>query len=316
MPRFISPYDRSDDFWESGWGVKIILILTAGIPALLLHIAVIWVFLFLLSNPTPRKLMPEDYLIVDFLGDQLPQAGAAPEAPVDKDLKGPDVVEATQSAPATPQPFTPSTPEAIAPPPDVIPLGPKAPETPPKIEKKSPPPKVTPPKVREDPPPKKADPKPNPDAELNKTLAELRRKVEARENQEAEGTHVNIAKAEGSGSGEGSQAAGSRGDVRLDPRIASYYRHIHDIIRNNWSWVSSPDTDESKLETEVGVVIEPNGRISSIKITRTSGNSDYDLSVARAVNKSNPFPALPPVFEGRSHSIILRFKPADLRGAQ
>lgn len=312
MTSFISPYSRRDNFWESGLGPKILLMLSAGIPAILLHIAVIWVFLFL-ADSSSRKLGPDDYITVQLLGELMPAAPAAPPAPVDKNIKTPDVVEAPKSAPDIAQPFTPSTPEVITAPPEVIPLGPQAKEKPPEIKKATPKPVVTPPKVREDPPPKKVEPKPNPDAELNKSLAALQRKVEAQKNQDAQGTHVNTAISEGAGTGEGSQNSGSTDGARLDPRIASYYNHLRDIIRQNWFWVSPQGTDESKLVTVVEALIEPNGVIKLIKIVRPSGNQDFDLSVIKAINKSNPFPALPPVFEGRSHNVTLRFRPADLR---
>ena len=316
MSRITSPYDRHDGLMKSSPGVKLIMLSTAGLLSVGLHIVVLWVFLFLLSSPSSLRLGPEDYINVQLLGGEIPSAPAAPDVPVNPDLKGPDVVEATKSDPTLNQPtFAPT--EAVPSSGEVIPLGPVAPEKPPEITKKAAPPKVTVPKVQPDPPPKKAETKPNQDAELNKTLAALQRKVEAdkqREAQDAEKYNINSQTA--GGSGEGSQSTGSSSGARIDPRMSQYFAHIQEIVERNWSWTSLPGIDESKLKALVEITIEPNGRISALKVVKSSGNQEFDHSVLRAINRSNPLPAPTPVFEGKTVKVILDCTPEQFRRSQ
>lgn len=318
MSRVISPYDRQDALLESGSGLMVAILITAALcVSLVLHALVLWVFLFLLSGPPSTKKAPEDFIIVQLLGDTMPAAPAAPAAPVDPDLKGPDVVEASQSDPVQNQPAMEPPSDTILPPTsEVIPLGrPKVPDKPPQITKKAPPPEVkAPPKVIEKKdPPKKTEAAPNPDAELNKTLAELRRKVEAEQQEAQNASHYNTAISRGEGSGEGSQDSGSTAGVRLDPERERYYRHVRDIVRNNFSWTSPSGTDESKLVTTVDVPVQVDGSFKEIRVFKSSGNQDFDIAVARAINLSNPLPPLPPVFGGQAVTMRLQFKPGDLR---
>lgn len=313
MPRVKSPYDRQDTFLESKSGViYTILVLMALIGSIVLHLAILWVFLFLLSGPSPSKNKIEDYLIVQ-LGEVIPAAPAAPDVPVDPNIKGPDVVKAPSSEPETAQPPTPFTPpETVVAQNEVIPIGPEAP---PKLEKKSPPPETkVPPVVKEKPkePPKKQPPKqPNPDAELNKSLEKLRRKVEADKlaaTQTAENYNINTPA--GAGDGAGSQPAGTPG-FQLDPEMANYLSHVRDVIRSNFSWATPPGLDENRLLTRLEVTIRPGGDIVLIKIVKPSGNKNFDDAVILALNKSNPLPQLP---SGRpTMEVELIFRPKDLR---
>jgi TonB family protein len=83
----------------------------------------------------------------------------------------------------------------------------------------------------------------------------------------------------------------------VPPEKARYYRHIKDIVRQNW--VPPLAALDNTLEAHFMITIEPDGHVSASKLLKSSGNNEFDISVERAVNKST-FPALPPVFEGKA----------------
>jgi len=266
-----------------------------------------FLFFFLPRWADQRKADLGEVVTVQLLGSLSPPAPAAPPAPVNPKLKGPDVVEAPRSDPPPAQPPQPQ-PQAstLIAPAKVIPLGPKAPEK--SALQKTPvaPPKVTPPEVKADPPPRPSRPKPNPDEEINKRIAALERKVEADQADAAIDSRLfDIAKRQGQGQGESSETSGgTSGGQRVHPEKEAYYRHIRDIVKSNW--IPPPGSLATGLQAIFIIKIEPSGRVSGLNLNRSSGNSDYDLSVQRAIGLSN-LPPLPPIFEGRADTPGLRF---------
>ncbi len=279
--------------------------------SVILHVFIGWLFLLVLPDLLEaRRQSREDFITVQLLGDLAPPAPAAPaDIPVNPEAKGPDVVEAPRSAGERAPQITPPAPDTLAAPADVVPLGPKALEKPPVIKKKAtPPPKVTPPKV-EKPKPKA----PSLDDQIASRLRKVERRVEGREQPPADSNMVNRNIAEGRGQGEGSESGGATGGARVDPRKMAYYRHIRDIVVSNWV---TPISYSANSTLDYKLVIQPNGHLSSVEQARSSGDPDLDISLVRAINKSNPFPPLPEVFENRPETIILRFNPDDVRRLQ
>ena len=280
------------------------LLLSAG-----LHVLLGGFLLFLMPRWESSRKPNIEVVTVRLLGSLSPPAPAAPPAPVDPNLKGPDVVEAPRGDPALAQPPQPSPLLAPA---EVIPLGPKAPEKP--LLQKTPtaPPKVTPPQVKPDPPKPAPKPKPNPDAELNKRMEELKRKQEAdRLDAEIQSRLMDLKKRQGQGFGESSElGGGATGGQRVHPEKEAYYRRVKDIVRHNW--LPPPMALAAGLETLFVIKIEPNGRVSALRMDRSSGNPDYDRSVERAIRMST-LPPLPPIFEGLADTPGLRFGEEELR---
>jgi len=281
------------------------LLLSAGLHVLLGGFLVF----FLPQWAESRKAALGEVITVQLLGSLSPPAPAAPPAPVDPDLKGPDVVEAPQSDPALNQPVPPPQPSALTAPAEVIPLGPKAPEKPVLQKTTAAPPKVTPPKVVADPPPK---PKPNSDAEIKRRMDELKRKREA-EQAEADITAavVNIQKNLGRGQGESSEAGGGVSvGQRVHPEKEAYYIQVRNIVERNW--IQPAGTMAAGLQAIFTIKVEPDGRISGVRLDRSSGNLDFDRSVQRAIGISI-LPPLPPIFEGRFDTPSFDFDPDKMR---
>ena len=282
------------------------LLLSAGLHVLLGGV----LFFFAPRWADSRKPDLAKVITVQLLGSLSPPAPAAPSAPVDPNLKAPDVVEAPRSEPALPQPPTPE-PAPLTAPAEVIPLAPKPPEKPVLQKTPAPPPQVKPPAVKSDPPPKPRTP-PNNDAEINRRMEELKRKTEAAQlDAEIHSRLLDIQKRQGLGQGESAEASGgATGGQRIHPEKEAYYRQVKDIVRHNW--LPPPVTLAAGLETLFVIKIEPDGRISNLRMDQSSGNPDYDRSVERAIRLSN-LPPLPPIFEGRADTPGLRFGEAEMR---
>ncbi|MDR2302822.1 MAG: TonB C-terminal domain-containing protein [Deltaproteobacteria bacterium] len=257
--------------------------------------------------------LPFDVMTVQLIGALEPPAPAAPAAPVDPNLMGPDTVELPKSDPIIPQP-TPLE-QMITPvvPAEAIPIGEKPPEDPivPVTKIEDPPPKVAPPKIEEPPKPKPKPKTPNPEATLNKRIDEIRRKTEAANADAAiEGAIVNIARRSGRGDGSSSNQVGSSSQGNfVDPGKVPYYAQIRDIVRSNW--IPPAAAFPPNLVVEFVVVIQPTGAISGKRLRRSSGNADYDQSVALALDRTI-FPPLPPAFNGQADNPVLSFSCAYL----
>lgn len=80
-----------------------------------------------------------------------------------------------------------------------------------------------------------------------------------------------------------------------------YYSAVESRVRQQWIFPESLDKD---LETVVSIKINRDGRVIVEKIEKGSGNTLFDRSVIRAINKASPLPPPPQEME-----MGLRFRP-------
>ncbi len=92
---------------------------------------------------------------------------------------------------------------------------------------------------------------------------------------------------EGAGAGIGS-GNGSMG-IQQDLDFLLYYRTVQQRIKQAWSF-SGGNND---LSTQVAFAIGPDGKLTEVKITRSSHDTAFDESVLRAIRRAAPFPAPP-----------------------
>lgn len=72
----------------------------------------------------------------------------------------------------------------------------------------------------------------------------------------------------------------------------SYYALVTQQIWSEWIY---PDFDASGLEVVISIKIDKQGRVISQKIEKSSGNTLFDRSAAKAISKASPLP--PPAVE-------------------
>ncbi|MDR1608839.1 MAG: TonB C-terminal domain-containing protein [Deltaproteobacteria bacterium] len=286
----------------------LLLILSLGLHLLFLGGLVIVPDLF---DWRPKDL-PFEAITVQLVGGLEAPAPAAPPAPVDPEIKLPDVVDLPNAEPILPQPtplermITPPTPN------EVIPIAERPQEEPPPvIKRQEAPPKVkAPEKAPEKPPEVKKPVQVNPTRPTtNSAIQQLKRKREAEEaDQTIQSKVADLAKLRGQGDGTSSaKNTGSNTGTQIDPVKANYYNQIKEIVRSNWVAPISVFGANGNLGNIYVIVIQPDGRISGKNLRRPSGNQEFDQSVEQAIVRSN-FPPLPPVFQNRADNPALQFE--------
>lgn len=168
-----------------------------------------------------------------------------------------------------------------APPEDLIALAPQAKAPHPELEKRRErKPEVKPPEVK-----RRTEPKPQPEADYSNVPQSLYRTL---------------------GRDAGAIHFGSRQGRRADPVVSNYFELALRKVNEFWT---APKSISPRLVVGIAMTIEPNGRISSVRITQPSGLAEYDRSVERAVKAASPLAPLPPVFGGQRVSQTFYFSP-------
>lgn len=91
---------------------------------------------------------------------------------------------------------------------------------------------------------------------------------------------------------------GARGTVRLSPELLDYFRRLEEKVRSSWILPGTLVRNAAKLEVELRIVIEKDGRVSEARIEKGSGNPYFDDSVERAIRKASPLPVPPEQLRG------------------
>ncbi len=133
--------------------------------------------------------------------------------------------------------------------------------------------------------------KPDP---LAKAMSNLRKKI-------AQGRPASSG---GTGSGGGGKRALEQMDI--------YKIEIAYQIQKNWAFSTQLSGDQKDLEVRLLIKIMSQGEIREIDFETKSGNTYFDESAYKAVQKSNPLPPLPRGFRRPFFVVGLRFTPSGL----
>lgn len=94
---------------------------------------------------------------------------------------------------------------------------------------------------------------------------------------------------------------------------AEYSSIIRKKISRNWN---RPANTQNGMVVELLIELLPNGMVSSVSISKSSGDDGFDRSAVNAVNKAGQFDAIADapadVFETYFRRFTLKFKPEDL----
>ncbi len=93
---------------------------------------------------------------------------------------------------------------------------------------------------------------------------------------------------EGKGVGVGGSGNGTAG-IQQDPEFLLYYQTVQERVKKAWSFSGG----NSDLTTTVNFAIGPDGGLTGLRITQSSGDSAFDDSVIRAIRHAAPFPSPP-----------------------
>lgn len=112
------------------------------------------------------------------------------------------------------------------------------------------------------------------------------------------------------GEGFGAAALGGKGmggGTLASAAFIAYRNALERHIKAGWRWLPGPET----YEAQVIVSIMPDGVVSGVRFVASSGNSNFDESVERAVTKSSPVPQPPPDLYEQFKEVRITFNSHD-----
>ncbi|HEY9733421.1 MAG TPA: TonB family protein [Drouetiella sp.] len=95
----------------------------------------------------------------------------------------------------------------------------------------------------------------------------------------------------------------SKGGTGSQTLLVSYLRDVHRRIKHAWT----PGVDDITGSAQIMFRIRKNGRLVSMKLMRSSGESDTDDSAMHAITASAPFKPLPPEFTADYLDLLYTF---------
>ena len=102
--------------------------------------------------------------------------------------------------------------------------------------------------------------------------------------------------------------AGASGTARVPPEHLAYFRQLDDKVRSNWNVPALAVGEKEKLMVQIRIVIEIDGRVSQVRMEKTSGNPYFDDSVLRAIRKASPLPVPPEQLRGSEEYYEVGFR--------
>ncbi len=102
--------------------------------------------------------------------------------------------------------------------------------------------------------------------------------------------------------------AGATGDTRVPPEHLAYFRQLDERIRSNWNVPALALAEKEDLMVQLRIIIEMDGRVSHVRMEKTSGNPYFDDSVLRAINKASPLPVPPEQLRGSEDHYEVGFR--------
>ncbi len=267
-----------------------------GTISAICHIFIFGVFIFL-PGPTPARKFSPSVVNVNLVSLPMPKKAAGQEVPSAVIPKAPMIIEKEKPIPQMPKKPT------IIPKPVIIK------ETKP-VKKVSLAPKKK--KIKRS--LKKKTYKPS--NVIKSAIKRIENKAEAsRPDPLAKAIGRLKAKVAKTGSRQGSgrsDGIGIGGKLGLE-QIDIYKIEIASLIQKNWAYSEQLAGGRTNLEAWLVIKIMKNGQIKDIFFETKSGNSYFDESAYKAVQKSNPLPSLPRGYSRYFYSVGLHFTPSGLR---
>ncbi|HMO02639.1 MAG TPA: TonB family protein [Oligoflexia bacterium] len=145
---------------------------------------------------------------------------------------------------------------------------------------------------------KTAETKKGSEADLDKKLQQALKKYKIESTQ---------AGGQGIGAGALTGGKGYGGGIVRPPEFFEYKRRLEAAIKSGWHWFDR----SQNLIAQIEFSISPRGDISDIKLAASSGNSDFDTSALRAVEKASPVPSPPPIVYEFFKRVRMTFDPRE-----
>ncbi len=106
----------------------------------------------------------------------------------------------------------------------------------------------------------------------------------------------------------GGALGGGVGSARVPPEQLAYFRELDERIRDNWIVPALGRTDAGTLTVQIRITIEKDGKVTNVKMEKSSGNRFFDDSVLRAIHKASPLPVPPEQLRGTEDHYEVGFR--------
>lgn len=108
--------------------------------------------------------------------------------------------------------------------------------------------------------------------------------------------------------GAGAIIGGAAGTSRVPPETLAYFRELDERIRSNWTVNELALAESRNLIVQIRITIERDGKVSNVRMEKTSGNHYFDDSVLRAIHKASPLPVPPEQLRGTEDHYEIGFR--------
>lgn len=156
---------------------------------------------------------------------------------------------------------------------------------------------------------KETKPKATPSQLIDSAIAKIEKKVKADDKNHVEKAISELEKKVEGGTGSRSGLAGGQGAIGIPIRI--YQMEVEDKIKGNWSYAVAVK-DLKKLQAIVVVKVKQDGTILESWFKERSGDTIFDQSVLKAIEKSDPLPPFPEGYIKSYDEIEINFNLKDL----
>lgn len=111
------------------------------------------------------------------------------------------------------------------------------------------------------------------------------------------------------------EQAAAREQAETDAeQVAAYTAIIHDLVQQNWS---RPPSARNGMTAVLRIRLVPTGEVIDVEVVQSSGDAAFDRAAENAVYAVGRFSELqgmpPRLFERNFRSLLLTFRPEDLR---
>lgn len=106
----------------------------------------------------------------------------------------------------------------------------------------------------------------------------------------------------------GASIGGAEGSRRVPPETLAYFHALDERIRENWTVPDLALSDSRNLIVQIRITIEQDGKVTNVRMEKTSGNPYFDDSVLRAITKASPLPVPPEQLRGTEDHYEIGFR--------
>lgn len=106
----------------------------------------------------------------------------------------------------------------------------------------------------------------------------------------------------------GASIGGAVGNRRVSPETLAYFQALDERIRENWTVPDLALSDSRDLIVQIRITIERDGKVTNVRMEKTSGNPYFDDSVLRAITKASPLPVPPEQLRGTEDHYEIGFR--------